>query len=359
MVENQRWQSRAGKLFCLAIALAAIYLILEYAIGVILPFFFAILIGSIISSVAKVSAKRFGGRRKAWAIFYTVVFWTVIFISIYLIVQKLVMEAGELMDMLVYREEEIALSVENAVNFIMALPSKIPFLKGLDRAGEVASDIAQGILKGFGEYLTRALTNTVLSTPKAILSLAVCIIAGSYIAVDGEKIKSYLLGLVALSSQKKAVRLIGRISKGIKGYGKAYFFLFLINFVQLYGGLLILRRKYALLVSFAIAILDILPLFSAGVFLIPWGIWLIVGGNYLVGVGMLLLFGIISVVRQIAEPRLIGKQLGIHPLATLVAMYIGLGFFGFWGMLLAPIGILMVKEILEGSKKEEKIGEKT
>lgn len=359
MVENQRWQSRAGKLFCLVIILGAAYLVLKYAIGVLLPFLFAALIGATISSVAKASSKRLGGRQKAWAIFYTAVFWTVVFISVYLIVQKLVTEAGELIDTLINREEEIVSGVENAVNFIMELPSKIPFLKGLDGAGEMVSNMAQGILNGVAEYLTRALANTVIGTPKAALSIAVCIIAGAYIAVDGEKIKSYLLGLTASASRKKIGIVISRISRGLKGYGRAYFFLFLINFLQLYGGLLLLRRRYALLVSFVIAIFDILPLFSAGVFLIPWGIWLAAMGNYLAGIGMLLLFGIISVVRQIAEPRLVGKQLGIHPLATLVGMYIGLGLFGFWGMILAPIGILMVKEILEGGKKEEKIGEKT
>ena len=359
MVENQRWQSRAGRLFCLVVVLASVYVVLKYAIGVLLPFVFALLIGSVIYSVSKASARRLGGKQKAWAIFYTAVFWTVLFVAIYLLTQRIVKEAIEFIEQLMYREDEIVSGVKSAVNFVLALPSRIPFLKGLDGVGEMVSQMAQGILASVAEYLTKAFANAVISTPRAALSIAVCIIAGTYIAVDGEKIKGYLLELVTRSSQRKTNLLLGRISKGIKGYVKAYFFLFIINFVQLYSGLLLLRRRYALLISFVIAIFDMLPLFSAGVFLIPWGIWLIVGGNYFVGVGMLLLFGIISVVRQIAEPRLIGKQLGIHPLATLAAIYIGLGLFGFWGMILAPIGILMVKEILEGSKKEEKIGEKT
>ena len=354
MQEKEIWQSRAGRLICLTIILLGVYLLLKYALGIFLPFLFALVIGSVLSSVAKKSSQRLGGKRKSWAVFYTVVFWLAFFSSLYLAAQKIVKEAGELMDFLAQNREEIGEKIEGFVNSLMSIPSKIPFLKELDGAGATVSDTLQKLTEAGVQLLARYAGRIALGAPKIALALAVCVIASAYIAIDREKIKTYFRSLSSQRWHSRAERIFGRVSMGIRGYGRAYFWLFIINFAQLYVGLLILRIKYAFIIAFVLAFFDILPLFSAGVILVPWGIMLIVGGNYGTGVGLLLLFGVVSVVRQIAEPRLIGKELGIHPLATLVAMYTGFGFFGFWGMILAPMGVLMIKEILEESKKGEK-----
>ena len=112
-------------------------------------------------------------------------------------------------------------------------------------------------------------------------------------------------------------------------------------------GLTLLGRRYALVCALLIAALDILPLFGSGIVLVPWAIVLIVSDAVGVGVGMLVLFAVITVARQILEPRLVGGALGIHPLATLAAMYIGFRVFGIVGMLISPLVIVALKEMNE------------
>jgi predicted PurR-regulated permease PerM len=88
--------------------------------------------------------------------------------------------------------------------------------------------------------------------------------------------------------------------------------------------------------------------------LVAWAIVLIIGGDAGVGVGMLVLFGIISIARQMLEPRLVGGALGIHPLATLAAMYIGIRVFGVSGILLLPLTVALINGISERSGKMQK-----
>ena len=127
-------------------------------------------------------------------------------------------------------------------------------------------------------------------------------------------------------------------------YAKAYLLLFLLTFVEVLCGLLILRRPYAFLVAFVIATVDILPVLGTGTVLIPWAVILLLSGQYRTGLGLLILYGVVTVVRQIAEPHLIGGTLGIHPLATLFFLFVGVRLFGFAGVLLAPLAALLFRE---------------
>lgn len=118
----------------------------------------------------------------------------------------------------------------------------------------------------------------------------------------------------------------------------AYLFIMLLTFGEISLGLLLLGVPYFAVIGFLIALLDILPFIGSGLFLIPWGLyeWLLLHRVPL-GVGLLLLYAVVAAVRFWVEPRIVGGRIGLHPLATLTAMYAGLRLFGFWGLLLAPL----------------------
>ena len=94
--------------------------------------------------------------------------------------------------------------------------------------------------------------------------------------------------------------------------------------------------------------MDFLPLLGTGVVLVPWGIVSLLLGETRVGVGLLILFGVCTLLRQLAEPRLFGQGLGVHPLLALLSTYAGLRLFGVAGMLLAPLVAAGVKRLLLG-----------
>ncbi len=130
-------------------------------------------------------------------------------------------------------------------------------------------------------------------------------------------------------------------------YLRAYTIIMAITFVQLAIGLWLLRFDYVLPVAAVITLLDLLPLIGSGTVLVPWGIVLLAGGDAAGGAGLLLLFGIIAVVRNIVEPKVVGAQIGLHPIATITAMYAGLQIAGVAGMFAAPVFILLARRLRE------------
>lgn len=355
MLEKEVWQTRAGKLICLAIGLGGVYVVLRYGMGLLVPFLFAWALAIPVSALAGRSSKKLGGKKKYWVYFYMLVFIGGLILILTALVGRIVNEALEFLTYVAENGEEL----EERIDKILALPSKIPILNKLGQIelgglGEyisgAASDIAGSMASAGGQTLMSAIGRMLANTPRMLISIVVAILSSIYLALDYAGIKEYLYSLLPEGRKQKTMALVGRIGKGIRGYLGAYGKLILITFAELYIGLLLLGRSYALLIAFGIAAFDILPFFGAGMVLVPWSIFLLAGENYGVGVGMLLLFGVVTVVRQIVEPRLIGKSIGIHPLASLLSMYIGFRLFGFWGMMIAPIGVLVAKEILERDK---------
>ena len=130
---------------------------------------------------------------------------------------------------------------------------------------------------------------------------------------------------------------------------KAYGLIMLITFCELLLGFGIMElcgimtNPYFVWIAAGTAIFDILPVAGSGGILIPWALFSFISGNYKQGIGLLILYGVITVIRQYIEPRMVGNTLGIHPLITLMGMYLGLKLFGFWGMIAVPMIVVILK----------------
>jgi predicted PurR-regulated permease PerM len=105
--------------------------------------------------------------------------------------------------------------------------------------------------------------------------------------------------------------------------------------------------RYAFLVAFIISLLDLLPALGAIAVLAPWSALSFASGNVRVGAGLLILAGVVTLTRQIAEPKIVGKSLGLHPLVALFAMYAGLKLFGAAGLVLGPCAAIVVRSALK------------
>ena len=135
--------------------------------------------------------------------------------------------------------------------------------------------------------------------------------------------------------------LINKVFKIIKGYVIIMF----ITFVELSIGLLLLKINNAILIALLIAILDLLPVLGTGTVLIPWGIINLILGNYFIGFALIILYVAILVIRNVIEPKIISKQVGLHPLITLLCIFIGLKLFGVLGMLILPVITIMLFDL--------------
>lgn len=142
--------------------------------------------------------------------------------------------------------------------------------------------------------------------------------------------------------QNATEKLKGTVFCWLKAQGKLIF----ITFLVLTAGFLIVRVEYPLLFAVVIALVDALPVLGSGLFLVPWSIVQFLAGDTFRGVGLLCIYAAAALLRTALEPKLLGKQMGLDPLLTLLALYAGYHFFGVLGMILFPMAVMFVKQIL-------------
>lgn len=120
---------------------------------------------------------------------------------------------------------------------------------------------------------------------------------------------------------------------------RSYVLIMLLTFAELSILFSLFGIESAVMKAALIALLDILPILGTGGIMIPWAVTSLVLGYTKLGLELLLIYGIVTVIRNYVEPKIVGTQLGLHPIITLVSMFIGLRLFGFWGLFGLPVGI--------------------
>jgi len=137
----------------------------------------------------------------------------------------------------------------------------------------------------------------------------------------------------------------------ISVYIKSYSLLFLLTFVELSLGFWILGVKNAVLLAVVIAIFDLMPVLGTGGIVLPWALIALIAGNWGRGIGLLVLYLVITGIRQTLEPKIVGKQIGLHPLATLMAMLLGLKLFGILGLFGIPVVLAVATSMYRAKPK--------
>ena len=218
---------------------------------------------------------------------------------------------------------------------------------------QVIQNSTGDILETASNWLRNGLTgliNVVTSIPSIAISFGITIIALYFICVD----KIYIIDQIEHHLPKVWVMRIGRHLKDListlGGYLKAEASLVLVSFVISLIGLYILEFtgfniQYPLLMALFIGFVDALPILGSGTVMIPWAIICAVNGDINLGIAIIVLLIIMSIARQVLEPKLVSKNIGVHPIFTLIAMYTGFKFIGIIGLLIGPIVLIIIKNI--------------
>ena len=203
------------------------------------------------------------------------------------------------------------------------------------------------------EWAKNVLTSAmgfITSIPTIGIYVVITFLALYFICVD----KVYMLDQLEHHLPKTWVKKIGihirELIKTLGKYLKAQAILILISFVISLIGLYIFHFmgwgiKVPLIAALGIGFVDALPIFGSGTAMLPWAVWCAVNGNLKLAIGLLVLWAIMSIVRQFIEPRIVSGQIGIHPIFTLIAMYTGFKILGVIGMLLGPIILIVLENI--------------
>lgn len=238
---------------------------------------------------------------------------------------------------------------------IQGIISKFNFDK-IQLSGQITSMIqnsTEDVLTAVSDWLKKSLTslvNMVTALPKIAIYFVITILSLYFICTDKIYILDQAEHHLPRKWSKKIIIHLREITQTLGCYLKAQVIMIGVSFVISVVGLYIykfmgLNVGYPLLIALAIAFVDALPILGSGSVMVPWGICASLNGDIRLGIAIIVLWIIMSVVRQFIEPRIVSKQIGIHPIFTLIAMYTGFKFMGVFGLIIGPIVLIILNNI--------------
>lgn len=207
-----------------------------------------------------------------------------------------------------------------------------------------------GTVSTWAKELLTSVLNGITSIPTVVIYIVITLLSLYFICTDKIYMVDQLEHHFPRKWVKKLAMHIKEITKVLGGYLKAEVILVFVSFFISVVGLYLLKfagfnLPFPLLAALIIGFVDALPIFGSGTVMIPWAILCAIDGDIKLGMAILVLWIIMSIVRQFMEPRLVSKQIGIHPIFTLIAMYTGFKLIGVIGMLIGPIVLIVLKNI--------------
>lgn len=337
-------------LTALAVMLLCIFF-LPKCIWFFMPFIMGWLISLIASPVVRFFEEKFKVKRKAVSAIVIVSVLAVVVLLVYLLITKLIRESVTFFN-----------EIPNIWNTILAELNKVgQNLQGVyNRMPADMQSTIDHIIVEMGDYISNitgkiklpsfeAVGNVAKQIPDVFLGVVMCLLSAYFFVAD----KGYMAAAAEKfvpASVRYHVDLIRRsFRNAVGGYFRAQFKIECWIYVLLVVGLMILGVDYAFLVAFGIAILDFLPVFGTGTVMVPWAIIELLSENYRMMFGLIAIWLIGQLVRQVIQPKIVGDSIGMDAIPTLFLLYIGYRVAGVMGMILAvPIGIILVNLYEEG-----------
>lgn len=345
------------------------YFVIKYAFGYIFPFVvaagFAVLLQKPVRIISnKLHIKAHG----AVSIFLVLLIVLVLIGGLAGISFALVNELRDFFSYLFTQVSSLSELVEIAKDFVMGLVVKLPASVS-ETVGEYVSDFFDNLgtknlnldMSAFSAPLSGA-WSVVKGIPSAFLSVLVTIISCVFMTADYDNIKNMLLSMCSKEKGDKLVNSKRTVARGVSKLVKAYATIMLITFTEMFVGLYFLKLigvykgGYIAIIAFVTCIVDIIPVLGTGTVIIPWALYNLITGRIGLGIALLILYGVITVLRQVIEPKLVANEVGLPAIVTIMAMFIGARAFGTFGIIILPLTVIIVKLMYDegviGRKKE-------
>jgi sporulation integral membrane protein YtvI len=337
--------------FALIIAIA--YIAIEYMLGLLMPFIVGFIIALLLKPVINFTSGKLHVHKKAAAVtMILLAYGAAGFITTWIGVKFLV----EIKDGIIKLPEIYSVNIEPAINDIFDNAEKViakldPMMVQAIR--NIAASLSQSmgaIISNISSKVIQFISSLVSFVPNLFLSIIFAVISSLFFAMDYSKITGYFARLFPTQKQNLLVEIKAFATGiGLK-YVKAYVILMTLTFIELAIGLSLLRVDRSIVIAALIAVIDILPVLGTGGVIVPWIIIELIKGNIPFAVGLAVLYLVIIIVRNILEPKLVGEQIGLHPLVMLISMYVGLKIFGFIGIFVLPVAVVIIKHLYDNDK---------
>ena len=349
MMEEEKTKKRLGfliNLFYFVAIGALILLAFRIAIGWLIPFIIGFLFAIVLDPVIRFLSRKMKIKRTLWSIVLVLVIWGILALILFKIGQIVYDQAAGLLNALntapinqIYQNISGWLT-DLIKNNLPSLYESIDAKMISDTVSSIGSElisVAQSILSG--------LTGFVMSLPDFLISLIVTIMASIFISIDYPNIRTFLAAQLSKRNRGNVLETKDFFKNKIFSIVRAYAIIITITFIELFIGFTIIGLNNALLMALLISLLDLLPIVGTATFLVPWGIIVIIQGDLFVGIGLIVIAIVVSVIREAIQPKIVGSQIGLNPLLTLLTMYVGLKVFGLLGMFLVPLTAIFLKNL--------------
>ena len=347
-MDKTKYYKKIGiKIAVLLVVLIGIFLLYKLAMFYI-PFIIALIIASIVEPIVKFLNKKLKFNRKVAAIIALLLVFGILSLLITLGVTRLVEECKNLIATSNDSYRELYNYCIGYINDIQNGNSPLP-----DELAELAKKATEGVIEGANKIATGLggkIITGVSSLPTMITYIIITILATVFTCFDRQFVLDKISSQVPKKWIDKVKEVYTEMCSVSWNYIKAEAKLSFICFIWVLTGLIIfdicgLDVKYTVLMAVLIGFIDLLPIFGAGSVMIPWALYLGFTGNTPLAIAVICLWGVWAVLRQIIEPHMVSKQIGMHPLVTLLAMYTGFKLIGVFGLMLGPIICLILLNV--------------
>lgn len=359
------WQELASMLFCVLVGVGILFFVGKYLLIAILPFLIAWGTALMLRPLAKWLAEKSGLPQKLCATALLLVFFLLIGLLLVFTVSRLLSESGRLLERLSAESDKIGKYLAALAERISTLGERLPILRDLSKIkglealdgyiDSLLSETVRGLTSAITTRLPGLIGGFISALPSFLLFFLITVMASFYFTLDLDTIHGFLVSFLPTQISSR----IPAFQKGIKDfltrYLRAYALILFLTFCELYVGFSVLSLDYSFLLAILIALVDVFPVLGVGTVLLPWAAIVLLGGNYYLGFGLIILWAAVTVVRQIIEPRIVGGTLGVHPVLMLVAMYIGYRLFGILGILLSPAAVIGARFLLKEIRGKQRI----
>lgn len=312
---------------------------LNFVLILFFPFLLGALLGALLEPLVEIANSKLKLPKSISAFVTLLVFVGGILASLTWVVARVITELIKLSNSFPLYAEKFIIGLEYALGQIRIL--------------YFALDIPQDLLNKVLEQL-EGLSHTALNAinwvigmltavPSGILTMIFAFISSYFFIKDKEKIVQVAYEIFPARVGNFLHKIGGETGSAIIGYIRAQLILMLITMAQTLLGLYFLKVDYVLLLTIFVGFLDFLPVLGPGIIFVPWAIISFLSGNVSFAIALVVLYSILSLVRQVLQPKIVGDYIGIHPLETLISLYVGFKLLGIIGIIIGPILLVVLK----------------
>ena len=352
------------KLAYIAVILALVFVFFKYFFWVAAPFLLSFFFAVLLQKPQRWLDKKTKHKcHTLWSILLVLLSISIILVPVIIILSNFIRQVGGFLSYLTSQLSDFPVFIQDLQNtllkFLSFLPDKLYSSVSESIVNALTALSNDFDLTAFGidsstikNTITTGVTgvySVAKNVPSVIIGIVIGIVAWILFTKDYDKIVAFIKLQLPDGKKNLLVEIKQVFSNTILKMVRAYGLIMFITFCELSLGFTILTalgimsNSYMVLIAIAIAIFDILPVAGSGGILIPWALISMVTGNFKQGIGLLVIYAVITVIRQYLEPKIVGDTLGVNPIITLAGLYFGLKLFGVLGMFIVPISVMTLK----------------